>query len=74
MEATIKFDLPEEHSDLLCAVHGSEIASILWEITYNLRRKYLKYADLTDEQYKIVEKVFDDINEEIDFNIDDLVK
>ena len=74
MEATIKFDLPEEHADLLCAIHGSELAGILWEITQNLRKKYLKYGDLTPEQDKIAEKIFDDIAEQIDFNIDDLVQ
>ena len=74
METTIKFDLPEEHSELLCAVHGSELAGILWEITYNLRRKYLKHGELTPEQDDIAVKIFDDIAEIIDFNIDDLVQ
>jgi hypothetical protein len=40
MEATIKFNLPEEHFDHLRAVKANDMAAALFEIQNNLWRKF----------------------------------
>lgn len=73
MKGILKFKLPEESKEHLSATMGTSLACMLFEIQSNVRRKYLKYNDLTDEEYSIAEKIFDDINEIIDINLDELV-
>ncbi|NJO89547.1 MAG: hypothetical protein HC831_11805 [Chloroflexia bacterium] len=72
MKAILEFNLPEESNEHLAAIRGSSLASILFEINTNIRRKYLKYASLSEKEYEIAEKIFDDIANEIDINIDEL--
>jgi len=60
-------------------IHKAEdMAVCLWEITNNIRRRYLKYKDeLTEEQLSVAEDIFADINHELDrwsINLDDLIE
>jgi regulator of protease activity HflC (stomatin/prohibitin superfamily) len=54
------------------------MAVCLWEITNNIRRRYLKYKDeLTEEQLNVAEDIFSDINHELDrwgINLDDIIE
>ena len=72
MKGILKFNLPEEKSEYLAAIRGTELAGILFEISTNVRRKYLKQAELSDKEYAIAEKIFEDIQEEINIDIDEL--
>ena len=73
MKGILEFNLPEETKEHLAAVQGSHLAYILYEISYTVRRKYLKYGTLTAEQDAIAEKIFEDIQEEIDINLENLL-
>ena len=48
MEATLKFNLPEENAEFELAVNGSKMHSVLWEMDQWLRAQY-KY--MPDEEY-----------------------
>ncbi len=74
MRATLEFNLPEDRHEHMAAVQGTDMAISLFEITENIRRKYLKHAVLSDEQYEIAEKIFDDIAEKINVNLDDILE
>ena len=72
MKAILEFNLPEENKEHIAAVSGQKLAMILYEINYTIRRRYLKYAELSKEQYEIAEKIFDDIQEEINIDLDEI--
>ena len=65
MEGVLNFTLPEESEEFEMAQQGANAIAALFEIKNNVWRRYLKWGDLTSEQYKIAEKIFEDINEEI---------
>lgn len=44
MKAILKYNLPEEARNHLCAVHGERLAYVLWEFIVNGHREY-KYDD-----------------------------
>jgi len=48
MEATLKFNLPEDQSEFELAVNGSKMHSVLWDMDQWLRAQY-KY--MSDEEY-----------------------
>ena len=48
MEATLKFNLPEENAEFELAVNGSKMYSVLWDTDQWLRAQY-KY--MSDEEY-----------------------
>jgi len=56
MNATLKFDLPEERDDFEIAVNGWKYRSVLWDLDNFLRSK-LKYEELNDGEYAVYEKV-----------------
>ena len=52
----------EDEKEANRIVKSLDMALALYDITYTTRRAYLKYDEtLTEEQYQIVEKVFQDI-------------
>ena len=72
MKATLEFNLPEEQAEHYCAIKGADMLNVLWELKAELRGM-LKYGELTDQQYEIVEKIqgflIDSLNEnEINLN------
>ena len=56
MKAIIEFNLPEEQAEHYCAIKGADILNVLWELKAELRGM-LKYGDLPEQQYVIVEKI-----------------
>jgi len=56
MKATLEFNLPEEQAEHYCAIKGADMLNVLWELKAELRGM-LKYGELTDQQYEIVEKI-----------------
>ena len=66
----------KDAKEALRIVKSLDMACVLFELG-NLRRKYIKYGDLSEEQDEAVEKVFQDIFEEINKKglvIDDLLE
>ena len=58
-----KFETKDE-KEALRIIKSLDMASVLFELS-NIRRKYIKYGDLSEEQDEAVEKVFQDIFEEV---------
>ena len=56
MKAILEFNLPEEQAEHYCAIKGADMLNVLWELKAELR-SMLKYGDLPDQQYEIVEKI-----------------
>ena len=56
MKATLEFNLPEEQAEHYCAIKGADMLNVLWELKTELR-SMLKYGELPDKQYEIVEKI-----------------
>jgi hypothetical protein len=84
MKAKLIFKIPKEQKAFLAATKASDMASVLWEITYNLRKKVEWFYDaMPEEEYdKLrpadgVEKVMDEIMHILNkegVNIDDLIE
>jgi hypothetical protein len=58
MKAILEFNLPEEQAEHYCAIKGADMLNVLWELKAELRGM-LKYGELPEQQYKIVEKIQD---------------
>lgn len=58
MKAILEFNLPEEQAEHYCAIKGADMFNVLWELKAELR-SMLKYGELPDKQYEIVEKIQD---------------
>ena len=58
MKAILEFNLPEEQAEHYCAMKGADMLNVLWELKAELR-SMLKYGELPEQQYKIVEKIQD---------------
>lgn len=56
MKATIEFNLPEDQAEHYCAIKGADMLNVLWELRAELRAM-LKYKELPEQQYKIVEQI-----------------
>ena len=72
MKATLEFNLPDEQAEHYCAIKGADMLNVLWDIRLKLRGM-LKYDELTNEQYEIVENIQEyliDILNENDVNLD----
>jgi hypothetical protein len=72
MKATIEFNLPDDDAEFYCATKGTAMLNALWEINSELRTLW-KYEELSDEEFKIVERIrekFFDILRDNDINLD----
>jgi len=49
MKATLEFNLPEDNTEYLQAIKASDMANVLWEITYNLKKQCLREAETNNE-------------------------
>ena len=56
MKATLKFNLPEDQAEFDLAVQGSKMYSALWDISQELRAIW-KHEELSDEEFKMVERI-----------------
>ena len=66
----------KDAKEALRIVKSLDMACVLFELG-NIRRKYVKYEELSEEQYEAVERVFKDIFEEVNKKglvIDDLLE
>ena len=67
MKAIIEFNLPEDQAEHYCAIKGADMLNVLWELKAELRAM-LKYGELPDTQYEIVEKIQDFLMSSLDDN------
>ena len=58
MKAKLTFNLPEDQADFDFAMQGSKMYSALWDISQELRTLW-KYEELSDEEFKMVERIRD---------------
>ena len=67
----------EDAEEALRITKSLDMALALYDITYTTRRRYLKYDEtLTDDQYDLLEKVFQEILDcltENQVNLEDLL-
>jgi hypothetical protein len=56
MKATLEFNLPEDQAEFDLAVQGSKMYVALWDISQELRTLW-KYEELSEEEWKIVERI-----------------
>jgi hypothetical protein len=52
------FNLPEDQAEFDFAVQGGKMYSALWDISQELRTLW-KYEELSDEEFKMVERIRD---------------
>ena len=64
MKVTIEFN-DEEREDLQTALDGYKWKLVAWDMSQKFR-EYLKYTEMTDEEYAIVEKIKGDFFEFLD--------
>jgi hypothetical protein len=62
MEATLKFNLPDDEFEFNCAVKSMKMYFALTEIKEEIR-SVLKYGELQDEQYKFIEEFNENFHE-----------
>jgi hypothetical protein len=67
MKAIIEFNLPDDQAEHYCAIKGADMLNVLWELKAELRGM-LKYGELPDTQYEIVEKIQDFLMSSLDDN------
>ena len=67
MKATLEFNMPEDQVEFDFAIQGSKMYSALWDISQELR-KIWKYEELSEEEFKMVEKIRDKFYEILDEN------
>ena len=56
MKAKITFNLPEDQAEFDLATQGGNMYAALWDISQELRTLW-KYEELSEEEWKIVERI-----------------
>lgn len=56
MKATLEFNLPEDQAEYDIVINATRFYSIIWSMKNELRSK-VKYAQLSEEQYKAYESM-----------------
>jgi len=64
MKATLEFNLPEDQNEFEYATKGSEMFVILWELKEEYR-KLMKYHNLTETEYKLINDLNDKLCEDL---------
>lgn len=67
MKATLEFNLPEEQAEHYCAIKGADMLNALFDMRLKLRGM-LKYDELTDQQYEIVQRIQSYLIDSLDDN------
>ena len=73
MKAKLEFDLNDVDDKMahLRCVKATDMASVLWEMTMNMRKRLTSGYDETDDYYRGVDAVFERYNElMLEYNID----
>jgi len=64
MKATLEFNLPEDQNEFEYATKAGEMFLILWGVKQEYR-KLMKYNNLTESEYKLIndlnDKLFEDL-------------
>ena len=58
MKAKLTFNLPEDQVEFDFAMQGSKMYSALWDISQELRTIW-KHEELSEEEFKMVERIRD---------------
>jgi DNA polymerase I-like protein with 3'-5' exonuclease and polymerase domains len=70
MKAILEFSLPEDQKDFNAAVKAQDMAMVLWDINYNLRKEVERQLDTLDETlvtpYQAIDIVFTKIYERLE--------
>ena len=64
MKVKLTFNLPEDEAEYYCANKGTAMLNVLWELQQELRKMY-KYEELNEDEYKIVERMRDFLNDSL---------
>ena len=64
MKAILEFNLPEEGDDFRYAINGEEYFLALNNIREDVRQMW-KYQELSENEYKIVDEIYQMINQRI---------
>ena len=64
MKAILEFNLPEDQNEFEYATKGSEMFLILWNVKQEYR-KLMKYHDLTETEYKLIEDLNNKLLEDL---------
>jgi len=64
MKAILEFNLPEDEAEHYCAIKGTAMLNVLWELQQELRKLY-KYEELNEDEYKIVERMRNFLNDSL---------
>ena len=64
MKAILEFNLPEDEAEFYCATKGTAMLNVLWELQQELRKLY-KYEELNEDEWKIVERMRDFLNDSL---------
>ena len=67
MKAVLKFNLPEDEHEFYCANKGKDMFVVLWRIEQELRKLY-KYEELNEDEWNIVERLRDFLNDILNEN------
>lgn len=67
MKARLTFNLPDDQAEFDFAIQGGKMYSALWDISQELR-KIWKYEELSEEEFKIIERIRDKFYEILDEN------
>lgn len=77
MKAKLIFKLPEEALEFETCSKASDLAYILWELSYNVKRSLIKHKEVSEEYENGVNAVYDRLSELLDehsINLDNLVR
>ena len=67
MKATLEFNLPEDEAEFYCAIKGTAMLNVLWELQQELRKMY-KYEELNKDETLIVERMRNFLNDSLNDN------
>ena len=67
MKATLEFNLPEDEAEFYCAIKGTAMLNVLWELQQELRKMY-KYEELNKDEMLIVERMRNFLNDSLNDN------
>lgn len=67
MKAILEFNLPDDKHEWDNAINADNMYCVIWDIRQEIRRVW-KYGELSEEQFTIVEQIYDKVNEIINEN------
>ena len=76
MKATLEFNLPEEQKEHLRCIKSLDMAIVLFDIQYNLRKKLIKESTPSGYEQGVLDIIYTitELMEEQGINIDELIE